>query len=295
MAGKVYFGNANFQTFIVAPLSPMNAGSTGFYSVTELLNGRSFVKRSAASSRKFEPSWNGSLNDTDLTLSLETIKSFSSGLYGSGPFYWIDPYAADNNLMPPHWAAPMLDENDWPSISNTITPTFTAATYTNRYPMKYASYSLPAGHADTKKLTILIPSTHTLNFGWHSTSAGISASSAAGIRVVPYNTSGVAQAAVNPASLLAGGTARTNQTFDGSSYSRVEIFLANGSGSTSVANIVAMIAQVLVTGTTVTAGGFIPGKGTTSLQFASPVQIEYYSSAVNSGQIGLSTTLVEVD
>jgi len=295
MAGKVYFGNANFQTFITAPLSGMSASSSGFYSITELLNGRTFVKRSVASSRKFAASWTGSLNSTDLTESLETIKSFSSGLYGAGPFYWLDPYAVNQNIMPPQWAAPMLDETDWPSISNTITPTFTANTYANRYPIKYASYSLSASHADTKKITILIPSTHTFHFGWHATAAGVTASSAAGIRIVPYNLTGVAQTAVNPTSLLAGGTTRTNQTFAGSSYSRVEIFLANGFGSTSVANIVAMIAQVLLTGTSVAAGGFIPGKGTTALQFASPVEIEYYSSAINSGQVGLSTTLVEVD
>jgi len=273
----------------------MTAGSTSFYATTELVNGRTFVKRSNASARKFGASWTGSLNNTDLTLSLETIKSFSSGLYGSGPFYWVDPYAADNNLMPPQWAAPMLAQTDWPSISSTVTPTFTAATYANRYPIKYSSYSLPASHADAKKLTIIIPSTHTLNFGWHATAAGVVASGAAGIRILPYDTSGVVQAAVNPASLLAGGTTRTNQTFAGSSYSKVEIFLANGSGSTSVANIVAMIAQVLVTGTSVATGGFIPGKGTTALQFTSPIEIEYYSASINSGQIGLSTTFVEVD
>jgi hypothetical protein len=295
MAGKVYFGNTNFQTSIDAPVTGLKATSSGYSSVTNLLNGRNFVRRSYGSARTFSASWLGSLNSTDLTVSLQTIKDFADGLYGSGNVYWVDPYAATSNIMPPHWAAPMLNETDWPSLSATVTPTFVANTYTNNYPIKRAVYSLGAGHADTKKLTLIIPSTHTLNFGWHATAASVTASSAAGIRIVPYNLTGVAQTAVNPTSILAGDTQRTNQTFDGSTTSRVEIFLANGAASTSVANIVAMIAQILPTGTSVATGGFISGRGTTALQFGSPVEIEYYSANVNNGQAGLSTTLVEVD
>lgn len=295
MAGQVYFGNANFQTFIEAPLSGLQASSTGYSATTNLLNGRSFVKRSYGASRTFSGSWVGPMNSTVLAESLHTIKDFADGVYGSGNVYWLDPFATATNLMPPHWAAPMLDETDWPSLSATVTPTFVAGTYANNYPIKRAVYSLPASHADTKKLTLIIPSTHTLHFGWHSTSASISASSAAGIRVVPYNLTGVAQTAVNPPSILAGGTQRTNQTFSGSTTSRVEIFLANGAGSTSVANLVAMIAQVLPNGNTVATGGFISGRGTTALQFSSPIEIEYYSSSINNGQIGLSATLTEVD
>jgi len=295
MAGQVYFGNDKFQTFIEAPLSGLKATSSGYSSTTNLLNGRSFVKRSYAASRTFSPSWVGSMNSTVLAESLNTIKDFADGLYGSGNIYWVDPYAATSNMMPPHWAAPMLDETDWPSLSATITPTFTANTYANNYPIKRAVYTLAPGHVDTKKLTLIIPSTHTLHFGWHSSAAGGSSATGAGIRIVPYNLSGVAGTAVNPVSLLAGGTTRTNQTFAGSSVSRVEIFLASGSAGTTSAHLVAMIAQILPTGTSVASGGFISGRGTTALQFASPVEIEYYSSNINNGQIGLSTTLTEVD
>ena len=102
-------------------------------------------------------------------------------------------------------------------------------------------------------------------------------------------------AVANPASLLQGGTTRTNQTFDGATTSRVEIYLANGSASASSVIISAIMAQVLPTGTSVASGGFIDGKGTTALQFNSPLNIEYYSSNVNEGQIGLSASFVEVD
>jgi hypothetical protein len=234
------------------------------------------------------------MNGTDTTENLQIIKDFYDGLYGVGPFYWLDPFAMASNVLPPHYAAPMLSELDWPSLSATITPTFTSNSYGNGFPIKRAVYSLPASHSDSRKLTILVPPTHTLHFGWHASAAGVSASSAAGIRIVPYDLSGVAQTAVNPASLVAGGTTRTNQTFAGSSVSRVEIYLANGSGSTSPANIIAMIAQILPTGTSVATGGFISGRGTTKLEFSEAPTINYISSAINNGFIEMSANFVEV-
>lgn len=294
MAQTAYFGNTKYATFIKAPLSGMTANPTGYSSQLNFLNGGSSVRRSSRTHREFNMSWNGQMNGTDTTENLQVVKDFYDGLYGTGPFYWTDPYAMASNVLPPHWAAPMLDELDWPNLSANITPTFVDGSYANGFPIKRAVYSLPAGHADTSKLTILIPTGYSLHFGWHSTSAGITASSAAGIRIVPYNTSGVVQTAVNPASLLAGGTTRTNQTFAGSSFSRVEIFLANGAASSSTANLVGMIAQLLPTGTSVATGGFISGRGTTNLEFAGPPTINYISSAINNGYIEMSANFIEV-
>ena len=263
-------------------------------STMNFLNGGSSVRRSNRTARAFNMSWSGQMNGTDQTENLQIVKDFYDGLYGNGPFYWLDPYSMNSNVLPPQWAAPMLDELDWANISETITPTFVAGTYANGFPIKRAVFSLPASHADTRRLTILIPPTHTLHFGWHATTAGVTAATAAGIRIVPYNLSGVAQTAVNPASILAGTSSRTNQTFAGSSVSRVEIFLANGAASTSAANIVAMMAQVLPTGASVAAGGFISGRGNTKLQFTDPPTINYISSAINNGYIEMSANFVEV-
>jgi hypothetical protein len=292
MAGSVYFGNGTTQQWIKAPSSGLNASPVGWSSTQQLLNGGAFVKRSRATHREFNMNWLGSLNSTEQ--SLQTIKDYYDGLYGDGPFYWLDPYAMSSNILPPQWAAPGIAEKDWSKLSATVTPTFAAAAYNNNYPKRRATYSLGSGHADTRKLTIIIPSGYTFHFGWHATASGVSAATSAGVRIVPYNLSGAAQTAVNPASLLAGGTTRTNQTFAGSSYSKVEIYLANGGGSTASANIVAMIGQVLATGTSVASGGFLAGRGTTGLEFGSPVTLEYYSAAINSGQVGMSTKFIEV-
>lgn len=289
MARKVYFGNATKQTWITAPQSGMTASSTGWSSETLLLNGQAFVKRSKGSHRRFEMSWLGSMNDTNIENSLHTIKDFADGLHGDGPYYWNDPYALDSNMLAPNWASPMLAEGGWSTIASGLTPTFTAATVANNYPSKYATYTTSGAYTSTIKLTLIIPTGHKLHFGWHGPSTGATT----GIRVLPYKRSdGTADTALNPTKITAGGTIRTNTQISGTAYSRVEIFIAVGSASTI--NITGMIAQILPDGTSVTSGGFISGRGTKSLEFATSPEIEYYSAAINNGQIGMSATLVEV-
>jgi hypothetical protein len=304
MAGQVYFGNKGFQTWIPSPQTGMEAGSSGYANEVQYLNGRAFVKRSRASHRVFSPAWLGSMNNPVLSNGLQVVKNFQDGLYNGGPFYWVDPYAADQNLMAPHWAAPMLGETDWPNLVSNIAPTFTTVAYANNFPMKSATYALPGSYVGDRKFTIIIPSTHTLSFGWHTPTAGSFAGLGAGVRITPYlRSTGAATTVQNPYSLAAGGTqsvstvttAGVMSQFDGATYSYVEIYLANGNASTIAITIISMIAQVLLTGTTPASSGFIAGKGTTGLEFNSFSSIQYYSSAVNSGQMGLATGLVEVD
>jgi hypothetical protein len=287
--GKVYFGNKNKQTWIKSPLSGMKASSVGWQSETQLLSGRTSVKRSSASHRRFDASWLGSLNTSDTELNLNTIKSFADGLYGDGPFYWIDPFATDQNLMPEHWAAPMLAEKDWPQLSYDLTPTFSSSSANNQFPIKYATYTTTGAYASTEKLVLIIPTGYKLMFGWHGPTGG----STTGIRIAPYlRSTGAADTAVNPTMITAGGTVRTNTSISGTTYSYVEIFLATTGAAT--VNITGMIAQIIPTSSTVASGGFIPGKGTTGLQFSSAPTMDYYSSAINDGQVGMSATWVEV-
>lgn len=289
MASQVYFGNKTKQTWIKAPASGMSAGATGWSVETALLNGRTHLRRSNASHRRFSPSWLGPVSVTSLSDSLNTVKDFADGLYGDGPFYWLDPYAVKMNVLPPHWAAPMLTETDWPSIASGITPTFASLAANNNYPAKYASYTTTGAYASTEKLTVIIPAGYKLAFGWH----GPAASSSSGVRVVPYKRAdGTADTAINPTKITAGGSVRTNTNISGTTYSYVEIFIAT-SGAATV-DITAMIAQVILDAESVANGVFISGRGTTALEFSSRPQIEYYSANINGGQVGLSVDWIEV-
>lgn len=291
MAGKVYFGNKDKQTWIKAPASGLKSALAGYVSETQLLNGGASLRRSQASHRKFSAAWTGSMNSADATENLYTVKDYADGLYGEGPYYWLDPFAMDQNILPPHWAAPMLAQKDWTDLSGgAIVPTFTAATVAHNYPIKYAEYVTTDDYESTLKLTIIIPVDYALNFGWH----GPSGSSNSGIRIVPYKrTDGTADAALNPARIDAGGTVRTNTKIKGDTYSYVEIFLATNDAST--VKITGMIAQVLPENSSVASGGFISGRGTTGLEFATFPQIDLYSSTINDGWIGMSVDWVEVE
>jgi len=104
MASEVYFGNATKQTWIKSPQSGMQADSQGWVSEQQLLSGRTSIKRSKASHRRFDMNWFGSLNSESLNSSLHTIKDFADGVYGDGPFFWNDPYAMKSNMFSPGWA-----------------------------------------------------------------------------------------------------------------------------------------------------------------------------------------------
>lgn len=290
---KVYFGNANKQVWIPAPQTGMKADSNGRIDQSQLLNGRTAITRSGANSRKFTTSWLGSLNASELEDSLHTIKDFYDGVYGDGPFYWNDPYATTTNLLPPHWAAPGLARNDWPGIASFAATEYPATdSNTNDYPSYSARYNITSTSAvsSTKSLTLIIPQGYTLNFGWH----GVVDSGEAGIRITRTARSNGASTTVDPNVIAVTSTNRTNSAFSGDVYSKIAISLYKPSGSASDITISGMIAQLLPSSESPSAGGFIGGRGTSGLEFAGPIGIEYYSANVNDGQVGLTAEWQEI-
>lgn len=279
MAGLVYFGNDNYQTWIKAPSSGMSAGSTNYTNQQQLLNGRVSVKRSRGSARTFEPAWIGSLTSTQD--SLQTVLDFSNGVYGDGPFYWLDPFAMGTNILPLHWSVPHVTEKDWPKLTNSGDVDYINTAYANGYPYRNAYfYNLTD---NSRKLRIIVPDGYTFHFGWHS-----SVADSTGVKI------GVTDAAGDgtidsPPSILAGSTTRVNYSVNGGTDCKyVDIFIG------SACTVVAMTGLILPTGQTPPTGAFVSGKGTTGLEFARIPSMEYYSSAIDGGRVGMSASLVEV-
>ena len=290
---QVYFGNDNKQVWIPAPQSGMQADSNTRVIENQLLSGRTSVTRSGATSRRFTSSWLGSLNASDIQDSLHTIKDFYDGVYGDGPFYWNDPYATTTNLLPPHWAAPGLARNDWPEIASfDATEHPTTDTNSNNYPTYSARFNITdTGEVEsTKKLTLIIPEKYTLHFGWH----GVVDSGDAGIRIKRTARSNGAVTTVDPNVISVTSTNRTNAAISGDVYTKAEIYLYKPSGSASDITVSGMIAQLTSGSALPAAGGFIGGRGTSALEFAGPIGIEYYSANINNGQVGLSCQWQEV-
>ena len=291
MNRKVYFGNGVQQCWIPAPKTGLKADSNGFSVEKQLNNGRSFVKRSQASHRSFNVSWTGSLNAEAIEDSLHTIKDYADGIYGPGPFYWLDPYAVDTNLLAPHWAAPGLTEVDWPAITSVGTQTFVDTdANSNGYPYKSLVITFSAATASsTRAQRIIIPEGYKMHFGWHGTRTNSSAT----VTLRCYDRDTGASTDVSTTPLAVTSTQRTNSTVNGNTYSMVDILIENTSATSCSMEIAGMIAQVLPESEAVDRGGFISGRGTTALQFTKSPEIEYYSSAINNGQVGLSASLKE--
>lgn len=292
MAGQVYFGNQQYQTWIKAPNTGMQAGSAGYVVEQQLLNGRTHINRSRASHRTFSPTWMGSLNANEE--SLQVIKNFADGLYGDGPFYWLDPFATNTNILPPHWAAPGLAGKDWPTLDQSIIPTFgNMSSVVSGYPLSYAQYDYTTARSSERILYIPIPEGYTFHFGWHSPTAP---TTFGGVKVLRFLRDGTAASALTPAgiNILTTPETKINASVDGDTYGMVGICTYSVSTSVSVL-ISAMVGMILPNGVTPSTGSFSPGMGTTALEFSSFPQIDYYSANVNSGQVGMSVNLVEVD
>jgi hypothetical protein len=297
MNRKVYFGNAVMQFWIPAPQSGLTASNTGFSTTAQLLSGRAFTKRSVASHRGFDAAWVGPLNSEVSEDSLHTIKDYSDGIYGNGPFYWLDPYATKTNLLAPHWAAPMLTEKDWPTIC--AIPSGSGATSfvptesnTKSYPYKSLNINLESTDSfeSANANRVIIPTAHRFHFGWH----GDVISGDATVILRAYSRSTGLPTDITTSPLSVNSAIRTNTQVSGTTYSMVDVIVVKPAGATSEIRIAGMIAQVRGEVEAVPQGDFISGRGTTSIEFSSLPQIEYYSANVNNGQISLTASFTEV-
>ena len=301
MAGKVYFGNAQKQTWIDAPQSGMRASSAGWISEQQLLTGSTSIKRSGASHRRFEASWLGSLNASSLENSLQTIKEFADGYYGEGPFFWNDPYAMKSNMFAPAWASPaMAIDSDWYAIcpddvgvskEKVLTSSISSlvGANTQNYPLYAAKYTTPGSPTlESDKFTFYIPDGYTLWIGLHGHHG------ATGKAFIKPYSNGTAGTAIELTPLGVNTATRFNVSIASTNADKAEFYLAKVAPSPCTFHIVGIMAQLLPTGQTPSTGNFISGRGTTGLEFASFPTMEYYSANINDGQIGMSATLVEV-
>jgi hypothetical protein len=300
MAGKVYFGNDEKQSWIVAPQSNMQAGSKGYVFEQQLLSGSTFIKRSDASHRRFEMSWLGSLNSPDLQDGLQLIKEFSDGLYGTSKMFWNDPYALKTNLFSPAWAAPFMSiGSDWEAIcpddvgvtKQTVTTASISSLVgnnTKNYPANSAKFLAPGNpNLESDKFTFYVPPGYTLWLGLH----GHHGNTGAAFGRAYKNKVAATPTAITP--LGVDTSTRVNTAFSSTVADKVEFYIAKIASSPCEFHISGLIAQLLPTGQSPGTGDFLSGRGTTGLEFATFPQIEYYSANINNGQIGMSVAFTE--
>lgn len=298
---SVYFGNALKQTWIKAPKSGMKGSASNWMSQGTLLSGRGYVKRSDASHRRFDMNWLGSLNDSDIEASLQTVKDFADGLYGPGPFFWNDPFAMTSNMFSPAWAAPAISiDSDWDAICpddmgvtkeivTTASINALVGNNTADYPIYSAKFTAPGSpNLEGNRFSFYIPSGYTLWIGLHGHHGTTGAAFAEPIKA------GVTGTRVNLTPMGVNTTNRFNTSISSTTADRVDFYLAKIDSGQCTFYISGLMANLLPTGTSPATGDFVSGRGTTGIEFSSAVDIEYYSSAINNGQVGTSVSFIEV-
>jgi hypothetical protein len=273
----MWFGTRDYAQFIPMPKVDSDMSKFGWNNRIDFLNGGTSIARSKTSHKEYNFGW--PLQGRD---KLRIVSDFADGIYGDGPFYFIDPFAADKNILPQYWAVPMLGGYDGPLLAGTTNPTLTTTTSnTNKYPVKSATYTL-AGTTN-KELYIPIPTGYSLYLGAHGTATGTAA-----VTIKPVVSGTTYGTTSNLTLLLETSTTRVNATVSGASYTGAIISLT-GTGTITLSGL---IGQILPTGTTAATGSFISGQGNSGCEFEIQPTLQNYS--VGMDLVGMSAKLVEV-
>lgn len=265
-----YFGNKERMAWVKAPAFNAGISKVGWNAEGVFLNGGAYARKSIASHKRYEFSWNLSSQED-----IYGVLDYADGLYGEGLIYFLDPFARDTNLLPSFWAAPRLQAEDAPSLVEGKTPTLVdTAANTNSYPTKSAVYTIVSG--DTfDELWVPVPVGYTLHLGVHG-----SATDTAELTYLPDDGS------ITAVTLLGVTTTQlTNVTVTGAAGVTLS---AQGLGFLTLAGLVV---QVLPTGTAAPVGPFVSGRGHSGCRFVSAPQIQGYSSALD--KVGATAVLVE--
>ena len=285
---SMYFGTRDRMAWVACPAVERDSGAVGWSESGTYLNGGAFVARSKGSHRVHEMAWNMISRKE-----AGKIESFASGVYGDGPYYWIDPMAADHNVLPTNWAYPAQELDTGISLSSVTTSgsvvsRATPAGAIDTLPTQGVTYTFPASTSVGRRLFVPIPPEHRLWVGaWGELLSGTS-----GVYGAPINRSTGAIGSRSRITLAApGSTSWQGTVWNGNTYSGVLLDVGN-SGSISQLALYGMIAQVLPNGRTPLATGWLDGLGTSGAEFEEFPERTDYSSVMD--KVGLTATLVEV-
>lgn len=270
--GRVWFGNLRKAQWIAAPSAGMDAGFFGNEEIERLANGGAFGRIAGATHREFDMAWPQNQIDE-----FHFLMDYRNGVYGSGLCYMVDPYAADVNALPPHWANPSLTGRGWPSLiaqgeAPTLTPTTASAITTYAQPYETAQYAVNrlSTALPPRAVTLLIPTGSVLWVGFSGVGTG------ATIRAVPILLDGTEAAGSNLTLLSPTASTRLNQSYSSATYSAVRFYIVTTTelaGSISLTSAKAIYSPI---GTTPTlTGNHVEGRGHSGLMFSSSPIISY--------------------
>lgn len=280
----MYFGTRQLMQWIACPNVEIPQGKVGWASQTNYLNGGAYVRRSTTAHKEYEFTWDPVTRDE-----IRTVLDYADRLYGDGPFYWVDPWNADANMLPQWAASPFQALDDAPNAYATNVLLEQASTPSNTlgYPVRSTRFTFTDDSAPRRGPWVPIPPGYTAWVGAH----GFDQS---GLEVVVTPTTGATTYGTpfNATLLSVTDSTRVTDSVAASSGATGLVLSLDGASGDSIA-LSGVIVQVLKDGVTPSTGGFISGQGHSGCQFADQPEYVPYSAAFGNGSVVAS--LVETE
>lgn len=270
--GKMWMGVRGHEQWVPAPSIGGDWSSVGWSKSVALRNGGTRITTSRATHKEYNMSWAIAPRD-----SLRSIMDMYSGIYGDELIYFLDPFAADKNVLPALWGFPALAGTDGVPIIGKKRPSMlTTGANTLGYPVQSAQYA----SGTSKKLYVPVPPGYTAWVGAHGV---VSASGVKVTAIVPGSTTGPQ---TTLAVLAVTDENRFNGSYSGSQYSGIELELIAG------ATLAGVMVQVLPSSATPATGGYISGQGHSGCRFETSPSQTAYSAGID--RVGMTAKLIEV-
>ena len=162
----MYLGTKERTVWIKDPNTNSDYDVIGYLDTINYLNGGVGVRDSKNSHREYSYTWNVMSREM-----IGDLEGFSSGLYGDGLNYFLDPVAMDKNLFSAQWAAPKITAEDGIPLAGTVRPAKVLVGDTSlAYPLYGAQYSVTTS-TPKREFYSPLPTGFTAWVGAHGTVA----------------------------------------------------------------------------------------------------------------------------
>lgn len=286
---RTWFGTRGYEQWIPTPAINPDYSRSGYSTSDQYLNGFAGVRESKNAHNVYILSW----TPTKTRDAIRVITDFADGVYdpddGINLIYWIDPMAADKNVLCQAWATPSLGSEDGVSLitdPNGVGRPKAVPMPPNslQYPARAAQYTLKADSV-TLEQYIPIPPNHSAWVGIHGDSAAQDL-----LEVQRVNGSSIVGSVVVPTVLDATDNVRVNTEFSSADSSGIVLQFATVA-SDEVFVLYGLMVQILPIGQAPEVGGFISGQGHSGCQFVGKPSKTPYSAKLD--RVGATARLTE--
>lgn len=254
----IYFGTRERMIWVKAPATGTPLSAESWTNSGQDLNGGGYVLNSEASHKNYEFTWGASPADE-----VYAITDYFSGAYGTGPLYFIDPFAQKRNLFNDPFSIPfkMIQMGLLKGLQYSGAPSGLTG------PVTFAR--LDAGETSPAKHFIPVPAGYTLHVAYIATGAVLYNGLTALTRTDPTATSLVWNTFTSSAEFHYQNT--TGGSVD--LWAARAVLLKNGESPT---------------------GGWEPGKGNSGVRFNGAPQVSGIMATRYDGMVSGSAAFKEV-